>query len=106
MQLGAGSGSRGSHLVLADDGIEAHPDIRDPETGKALRFLPENEELRASVLRIRMDGDSPDLFRTESVPVREAPEDARAFEVKWAEYRNGGIYEQGEQAREADLGQA
>lgn len=48
--LKAGTGSRGSHLVLSEDGIEIHPDIIDQSTGKALKFKPENKELRNSIL--------------------------------------------------------
>lgn len=88
----AGSGSRGSHLVLSEDGTGIHPDIKDPETGEALKFLRENEELRESVIRIRFDADSEDLFRSETVAVRPAPRDRKAFELAWADYRSGSIY--------------
>lgn len=53
--LNAGSGSRGPHLVLSDDGVEVHPDIKDPDTGQTLKFKPENEELRKSIIRITFD---------------------------------------------------
>ncbi|MBW8016499.1 MAG: hypothetical protein FVQ82_09950 [Planctomycetes bacterium] len=29
-----GGGSRGSYLVLAADGVEVHPDVKDPDTGE------------------------------------------------------------------------
>ena len=90
--LEAGSGSRGSHLVLVDDGVEIHPDVIDKSTRRPLRFKAENESLRGSVLRIRYDGKSPDLFGCESVDVRPAPTDRKAFEPGWADYRDGKIY--------------
>ena len=90
--LEAGSGSRGSHLVLSDDGLEIHPDIKDPDTGDTLKFKPENEELRKSIIRIIFDADIENMFKCESVPVRMAPKDRKAFEPAWADYREGKIY--------------
>jgi len=90
--LKADSGSRGSHLVLAEDGIEIHPDIKEPSTGKPLKFKPENENLRNSILRIQYDDKFPDLFKCETVPVRPAPRDRKAFEPAWQEYRECKIY--------------
>ena len=90
--LKAGSGSRGSHLVLTKDGIQIHPDITDRSTGQSLRFKPENKELRNCILRIRLDKGSKDLFHCETVPVRPAPTDRKAFEPAWADYREGKIY--------------
>ncbi len=91
--LQAGSGSRGSHLVLSDDGVEIHPDIKDPDTGQTLKFKPENEELRKSIIRIMFDPTSENLFKCESVPVRKAPTDRKAFEPAWSDYRKGAIYQ-------------
>lgn len=91
--LKAGSGSRGSHLVLSEDGIEIHPDIKDPDTGDTLKFEPENEELRKSIIRIMFDPASENLFTCESVPVRIAPTDRKAFERAWSDYRQGTIYQ-------------
>ena len=90
--LKAGSGSRGSHLVLSDDGIEIHPDVIDRRTGSPLKFKPENQALRKSILRVQYDGQSPDLFSCESVKVRTAPVDRKAFEPAWQDYREGKIY--------------
>ncbi|AQQ70960.1 succinate dehydrogenase flavoprotein subunit [Limihaloglobus sulfuriphilus] len=90
--LEAGSGSRGSHLVLAGDGIEVHPDIKDPDTGETLRFKPENLKLRDSVMRIVFDPANENFFTSETVPVRMAPSERKAFEPAWADYRNGRIY--------------
>jgi len=91
--LKAGSGSRGSHLVLVEDGVEVHPDVKDPDTGKPLRFKPENPCLRNSILRIIMDKTAEDLFACKTVPVRPAPKDRKAFEPAWTDYRNGKIYQ-------------
>jgi succinate dehydrogenase/fumarate reductase flavoprotein subunit len=90
--LNAGSGSRGSHLVLSDEGLDIHPDIKDPDTGRMLKFKPENEELRKSITRITFEPTSEDLFKCESVPVRMAPTDRKAFELAWYDYRQGNIY--------------
>jgi len=91
--LRAGGGSRGSYLVLGRDGIEVHRDIKDPDTGAALRFMPENEQLRKSVLRVITDESSEDMFSCESVPVRQAPKGRKAFESAWTDYREGKIYQ-------------
>ncbi len=91
--LAAGSGSRGSHLVLSDDGVEIHPDIKDPDTGQTLKFKPENKELRKSIIRIMFDPAAEDMFKCESVPVRIAPTDRKAFEPAWSDYRKGTIYQ-------------
>ena len=90
--LKAGGGSRGSYLVLTEDGVEVHPDIKDPDTGKCLKFLPENEELRKIVIRIQADTASEDMFVSQTVPVRPAPKDRKAFESAWADYRENNIY--------------
>ncbi len=90
--LKAGSGSRGSHLVLSEDGVEIHPDIKDPETGETLKFKRENEELRSTILRITIDEHASEMFCCEGVPVREMPRERKAFEVAWSEHREGKIY--------------
>jgi len=124
--LRLGSGSRGSHLVVARDGVEIHPDIiaphlspglpggkpeagpasgrqkqlhRAPEDrcgGKVLKFKPENLSLRDSVLRVEYDDSLPDMFRCESVELRSAPSDAKAFEPAWRDFREGKIYRENE----------
>ncbi len=90
--LEQGSGSRGSHLVLSDDGIEIHPDVINKATGNALRFKPENESLRKSILHVEYDENSPDLFSCCNVEPRPAPADRKAFEPAWQDYREGKIY--------------
>jgi len=90
--LAQGSGSRGSHLVLAEDGVEIHADVIDKATGKPLKFKPENESLRNSILHIEYDESSPDLFRSTTVKLRPAPKERKAFEPAWQDYREGNIY--------------
>ncbi|MHC4487048.1 MAG: FAD-binding protein [Planctomycetota bacterium] len=91
--LKQGSGSRGSHLVLAQDGVEIHPDVIDRATNKPLKFSPENESLRNSILQIEYDESSSDLFRCKNIELRLAPIDRKAFdEPAWQDYREGKIY--------------
>ncbi|MHC4556786.1 MAG: FAD-binding protein [Planctomycetota bacterium] len=90
--LKQGSGSRGSHLVLSKDGMEIHPDVIDKATNKPLKFKPENESLRSSILQIEYDESSLDLFRGHNVELRPTPTDRKAFEPAWQDYREGKIY--------------
>ncbi|MBN2377818.1 MAG: FAD-binding protein [Sedimentisphaerales bacterium] len=85
-------GSRGSHLVLDRNGIEIHPDIKDPSTNQPLRFKPENQKLRESILTLQYDENSPDLFTHKVSPVRSAPTERKAFESAWSDYRKNKIY--------------
>ena len=89
--LNAGSGSRGSHLVLSEDGSQIHPDIKDPDTGKPLKFKPENKDLRNTIIRIQFNEKAGE-FDCKNVPVRAAPKDRKAFEPAWTDYREGKIY--------------
>ena len=90
--LQQGSGSRGSHLVLAEDGIQIHPDIINKATGKPLKFKPENESLRGSILCVEYNDSLPELFGCQNIELRRAPSDRRAFELAWQDYREGKIY--------------
>jgi hypothetical protein len=90
--LGQGSGSRGSHLVLAEDGVEIHPDVIDKATGMPLKFKPENQSLRNSILHIEYNEDLPDLFTSTTIKLRPAPTDRKTFEPAWQDYREGKIY--------------
>jgi succinate dehydrogenase/fumarate reductase flavoprotein subunit len=90
--LEQGSGSRGSHLVLAEDGTEIHPDVIDKATGKPLKFKPENKDLRNSIIRIKYDSGAADLFLTGNIAIRPAPTDRKAFEPAWQDFREGKIY--------------
>ncbi len=90
--LRAGSGSRGSHLVLSEDGQEIHPQIKNPANGRPLRCKPENNTLRNQILRIGYAPDQPDLMWHSFVPPRNSPKDRKAFEVTWADFRRHKVY--------------
>jgi len=91
--LNQGSGSRGSHLVLAEDGLEIHQDVINQATGAPLRFKRENVKLRQSILRIMLDTKAKDLFQCTSVTPRPVPTQRKAFEPAWQDYREGKIYQ-------------
>ena len=88
-----GVGSRGSHCILDESGIEMHPGLVDPETDGPYRFLSENEELRKTVLLVSYDEAAGDLFTGRDLPVRPIPTRDIAFEPAWTEYREGKIFE-------------
>jgi succinate dehydrogenase/fumarate reductase flavoprotein subunit len=90
--LKQGSGSRGSHLVLVEDGIEIHPDVIDKATNKPLKFKAENQSLRNSILQIEYDPNAKDLFQSSTIELRPAPTERKAFEPAWMDYREGKIY--------------
>jgi aspartate oxidase len=90
--LQQGAGSRGSYLVLTQDGIQIHPDIINHTTGQTLQYKPENKDLRKSILQIKYDPDSPGLFICKTIPVRPIPSNQKAFEPAWQDYREGKIY--------------
>jgi len=92
--LDEGAGSRGSFLVLDDDGQTIHPNVLDADGQKPLRYRPENVALRQSVLRVTADQRSPDGFRCEPIPVRRLMRQPKAFEAAWRDYREAKIYEQ------------
>jgi hypothetical protein len=77
---------------LAEDGVGIHPDVIDKATGKPLKFKPENQSLRNSILHIEFDESSPDLFRSRTIELRPAPTERKAFEPAWQDYREGKIY--------------
>jgi succinate dehydrogenase/fumarate reductase flavoprotein subunit len=91
--LEQGSGSRGSHLVLDPAGIEIHPNLCDPATGRPLRMKPENKRLRRRILRLEFDPSEPALFRCRSVTPRRVPKSDEAFEVAWDRYRRGAVFD-------------
>ncbi len=90
--LEQGSGSRGSHLVLAPDGVKIHKDVINQATGAPLTFKPENTALRQSILRIEFHRRAKDLFKCTTTAPRPAPTDRKAFEPAWRDYREGKIY--------------
>ncbi len=90
--LEQGGGSRGSHLVLAEDGVQIHPDVIDKAKGAPLQFMRENRRLRDSIVRIQYDDGDPELFRCSQIKPRPVPADRKAFEPAWQDYREGKIY--------------
>ena len=48
--------------------------------------------LRNSILQVRLDETSPDLFRCEQIQPRPIPVYNEAFETAWRKYRAGEIY--------------
>ena len=90
-----GAGSRGSHCILDDDGIEMHGRLIDPETDRPYRFKGENEALRDEIIEITFNAEADDLFETKVVPPRPMPVNDTAFEPAWAQFREGGIYDKG-----------
>jgi len=88
-----GAGSRGSHCILADDGVEVHPRLIDPATKRPYRFRPENEALRGMILTTRYNPAVADLFDLSETPVRPIPTREIAFEPAWTEFREGRIYD-------------
>ena len=91
--LGQGAGSRGSHCVLDPDGTEMHPALIDPATERPYRFRPENESLRDHILRVTYDPAADDGFALADAAPRPIPADETAFELAWARFREGKIYE-------------
>jgi succinate dehydrogenase/fumarate reductase flavoprotein subunit len=87
-----GGGSRGSYLVLNEEGIEIHPNIVTKTNSKTLRFKPENVSFRNAILQIQYDENLPDLFRCTTILPRPIPTGRKAFEVAWQDYRQGKIY--------------
>lgn len=82
--LSQGGGSRGSYLVLDEEGEKV-----SNELGDKWRFRPELKELRKFTLEYQYkDG----LHRTNWVPVREIPEDNFWFENVWKSFLNKDIY--------------
>ncbi|MGQ9456340.1 MAG: FAD-binding protein [Armatimonadota bacterium] len=88
----AGGGSRGSFVVLRDDGVVVHPDLINPATGRPFAILPENEELRFSIAEIEMESLESCTFKVNRVPVRPVPQRDEPFELAWAAFRSGEVY--------------
>jgi hypothetical protein len=88
-----GAGSRGSHCILADDGVEAHPRLIDPATERPYRFRPENESLRGMILTARYNPAVAELFDLSETPIRPIPTREIAFEPAWTEFREGRVYD-------------
>ena len=88
----AGGGSRGSFMVLREDGEVISPNLINPATNSPFRFAAENEELRNTIAEVGIDNVDEGTLRFRRVPVRPIPERDDAFELAWAAYRTGEVY--------------
>ncbi len=88
-----GVGSRGSHCILDEAGVEMHPALVDPATNAPYRFKQENEELRNSILCARYNPQAEHLFDLRDIEPRPVPDRQIAFEPAWAEYREDRIFD-------------
>ena len=88
----SGGGSRGSFMVLREDGDVVHPDLVDPSTDRPYAFVPENEELRQTIAEVEIDSIDNGTFSLKRVSVRPIPARDDPFEVAWTAYRTGEVY--------------
>ena len=88
----SGGGSRGSFMVLDDDGDVISSDLIDPGTGRPYAFAAENEELRETIAEVEIDSLDECTFRITRVRVRPIPVRDEAFETAWTAYRTGEVY--------------
>lgn len=81
----SGIGSRGSAIVLGEQGTKAHDDLDE-----SWRFVDEDESYREKVLEttLKPDGTCENTW----VPRRALPHTDPWFETAWAEFREGKIY--------------
>ncbi|MBO7741211.1 MAG: FAD-binding protein, partial [Victivallales bacterium] len=84
-QLRSGVGSRGSALVLGDNGVPVHPALS--EEWKA---VPEDTAFRSRILTARLNEEGAAEMNWEDV--RPVPECDGWFENIWRDYRTGAIY--------------
>lgn len=89
----AGGGSRGSFMVMRDDGDIVHSSLINPADGKPIAFVPENEGLRKTIAEIEIDSLQDASFKATRIPVRPIPIRDDAFELAWTAYRTGEVYE-------------
>ena len=84
--LSSGVGSRGSSLVLDEEGILVHEAL-----GDSWRFKPEDVTFRERVLETVADPSGG--VGNEWVPRRPLPRSEAWFETDWARFRRGDIYD-------------
>ncbi|MFW5856647.1 MAG: oxidoreductase, partial [Planctomycetota bacterium] len=84
--LDGGGGSRGSALVLDDEGEPLHEAL-PPEW----RMRPDDPALGESICEVRLDADL--TPQTTRVPVRPIPDETFWFENVWNDYRAGRVYD-------------
>ncbi|MCL2641833.1 MAG: FAD-binding protein, partial [Phycisphaerales bacterium] len=85
--LEKGGGSRGSHLVTDPNGNLPHPNLTDE-----WRFIPENMELRQTILGIVYNATTNTFTRTESAPNGPPTNLDDWFENTWAAYRKAEVF--------------
>lgn len=90
--IAAGGGSRGSFMVLREDGDVIHPGLVDPSSGTPFAFVAENEDLRSTIAEAELVSAEDGLFAFQRVPIRPIPKRDDAFELAWAAYRSGEVY--------------
>ncbi|MCL2646405.1 MAG: FAD-binding protein [Phycisphaerales bacterium] len=85
--LEKGGGSRGSHLVTDPAGNLPHPNLTTE-----WRFIPENMQLRQTILGITYDPATHSFTRTESAPNTPPANLDDWFENTWAAYRKAEVF--------------
>lgn len=85
-------GSRGSYMVLRDDGVPVAPDLLDPATGRPYRFIPENEARRQEIAEIELVDAEQARFAVRYTTPRAVPTRDEPFEKMWTAFRQGEIY--------------
>lgn len=73
-------GSRGSSIVIDENGSSIHPKLN-------LKYKPENEELRKKIIRVGYEPKENE-FATQFISPRKFIPDERAFEMIWKEFNN------------------
>lgn len=87
-----GGGSRGSFMVIREDGDTISPDLINPATNKPFTFVAENEDLRQTIAEVQLKSVDEAIFEIKRVPVRPIPIRDDAFELAWTAFRNGEVY--------------
>ncbi len=88
----SGGGSRGSFIVIREDGDVISPDLTNPATGEPFKFVPENLDLRTTIAEVSLTSADDATFKITRVRVRPIPERDDAFELAWTAFRNGEVY--------------
>ncbi len=83
--LESGVGSRGSSIVLNENGLHIHNGLEDN-----WKILPEDSSFRKQVLETICEKDGNVSHRW--IPCRPIPQSDSWFETTWARFRNGDIY--------------
>lgn len=90
--LESGGGSRGSFMVVRDDGDVISPELINPATGEPFKFVAENLDLRTTIAEVSLTSADDATFQITRVPVRPIPERDDPFELAWTAFRNGEVY--------------